>query len=71
MNMNAIMACRKIVYKNKNRFFLNQHPEGVQKNCTPSGFGKKIAPPRALREKELHPLGLQVYQKLLYHVQPG
>ena len=46
MNMNAIMACRKIVYKNKNRFFLNQHPEGVQKNCTPSGFGKKIAPPQ-------------------------
>ena len=43
MNMNAIMACRKIVYKNKNRFFLNQHPEGVQKNCTPSGFeAKKI-----------------------------
>ena len=29
--MNAIMAGKKMVSKNKNRFFLNQHPDGVQK----------------------------------------
>ena len=43
----------------------------MQKNCIPSGFGKKIAPPQAFMAKKLHPFGLQVYQKLLYDVQPG
>ena len=44
--MNAIKEGKEIVLKNKNRIFLDLHPKWVQKNCTPSGFGKKIAPPQ-------------------------
>ena len=62
--MNAIKEGKEIVLKNKNRIFLNLHPKWVQKNCTPSGFGKKIAPPRALSAKELHPLRVGVASSL-------
>ena len=51
--MNAIKEGKEIVLKNKNQIFLNLHPKWVQKNCTPSGFGKKIAPPRASRLSEI------------------